>query len=229
MAATRLSSSRSRSRKAAFAPELLASACPRHWRRGCRARAGAAPRAMAASAASFWADGASARMRAADRARRPISIITAGTSAGETDSPPAGVDGRDLGEAHGPISVEPHRNLAWREPFVPIGRALMTGSAAPSRSSRSGSWRGRTRPTAGSRLGMTLVHQPAEHQRRHHAGDVEPGSDEAEHPAERARRRDGAHQHVARRQASPWNRPAAAIMQDQRHGAEIEKRRWPAR
>ena len=106
MAAMRLSSSASRSRKAAVAPERLGvgdvlGIGGEDVGRALRA----APRAMAASASSFCADGASARTCAAARARAPISAIRAATSGGNGIGP-AGVDGGDLGEAHGPVSVQ---------------------------------------------------------------------------------------------------------------------------
>src|SRR3954471_6011487 len=73
MAATRLSSSVSRSRKAASAPARLASAMSSALAARIFALSWRIARAIAASAASFCAVGASASTRAAWRARCPIS------------------------------------------------------------------------------------------------------------------------------------------------------------
>ena len=107
----RLSSSRSRSRKAARAarPPRLGDVLGIGGENvGARRRIACA---MAASAASFWADGASARMRAAARDADDLDHHGRHIGRGNGFRPP-GVDGRDLGEAHGPISVEPRRDLA---------------------------------------------------------------------------------------------------------------------
>src|SRR6266851_4712671 len=49
------------------------------------------------------------------------------------------------------------------------------------------------------RARVAMVQELAEDDRRHHAADVKAGGHEAEHLAERAGRRDRAHDHIARR------------------------------
>ena len=72
---------------------------------------------------------------------------------------------------------------------------------------------------------LAVVHQRAEDQRRHDAGDVEAGGDEAEHLAVGAGRRHLAHDHVARRHQRAGAEAGQRHHRDQQHARR--DRRWP--